>query len=361
MQARQESNLFPIVENKSDLSATMHIDLQDYFTAYDAGVAAYSDYRSRFAQSLEIEQIFIAQRFLDAATSACTVSEHQAIESSPAWQLTRESIYEIVKNGIDAVISAHNSDGRTNQLDLTLQVQLTAGEVQLTLQDNGNGFPPSFLDKVNSPQKQRAFMKAGGSEKRGSKKTDGVLPDAPEYFGGHGQGLRELVEKIIDKPRAGGVAFNKPARSEIVFRNNERSSGAIIQVTTSEAPLVAFKEDFSQPEEFKRGLKSFVPSYLRHKNTPMSASPLSMSSSPTSIGSKSSSDTNAVMNDDSSFSTSDDNKVGFSDGERSAPPSPVDVSMSDLSVIAKQQQIKIALQMETNQNEPKEPDAKVAP
>ncbi len=55
MQNRQESNLFPIVENQSDLSATMHIDLQDYFTEDDAGVAAYSDYRLRFAQSLEIE------------------------------------------------------------------------------------------------------------------------------------------------------------------------------------------------------------------------------------------------------------------------------------------------------------------
>ena len=304
MQYDEELNGFPITAHKDDLSATMHINIQDYFDAYAKGVDVYRKFRAAFGASIGFKQVYFASSFLDAATSGCTQEERQIIENSPAWALTEDSIYELFKNAIDSIISLHNVDGKTNQIDLTLKIHVTAENIELTIQDNGIGFTPSFLNKVNSLEKQMAFMKVGGSQKLGLKKPDHELPDFPEYFGGVGHGLRALDKKVIDTPLVGGRVFNKPERSSIEFKNDEHARGAIIQVTTSLEPLVPLKEAVVLPKAFKEGLKSFIPSYLRPRNTPKASdfSPTSSKEpSPTASNlSVSSSDTNLDISDPSS-------------------------------------------------------------
>lgn len=245
----------------------------------------------------------------------------------------------------------HNVDGKTNQIDLKLKIHLTAENIELTIQDNGMGFTPSFLNKVDTPEKQMAFMKVGGSQKLGAKKPDNELPKFPEYFGGVGHGLRALVKKVIDTPLVGGRLFNMPERSSIVFKNDEHARGAIIQVTTSLEPLVPLKEAVVLPKAFKEGLKSFVPSYLRPRNTPTSSEHSPMSSkdpSPTSS--------------DLSLSSS------LNDLNISATPSPVSVSISPepsgsaaADSINAQKKLKVALKSEKSHDKPDESKESASP
>jgi len=367
----QLSEIFPIKKNPSDLSATMIINMEDYFKAYKAGVDSYRKYRAYFSKAIAKYNAYYANDFFDAATFACSASDRQAIEKSPAWCLIQGSIYEIVKNGVDALISAHRLDIKKNQLELTLKLELTQDKVRVTIQDNGIGFSQKFLASVDSPGKQEAFI-GGSDKKRGVQETDGVLPAHPEYFGGVGDGLRELIKKIT-KTSLEGIYYDKPPISEIVFTNNIDPPGAIIQVTTSRQPLVkAMTQEvvfrpvsiigdmlarlYTNPNcKIERSALSISesPSSISESPSSISESPSSISESPSSISAstssidiKSSSGGSAVVSDASLLSTSD--------VKCSEPLGPV-------NVVTKQQQIKTALQMETSANDPKKPDDNFVP
>lgn len=75
MKSEEELNAFPITANKNDLSATMHINIQEYFDAYAKGADVYRKFRDAFGASIGFKQVYFASGFLDAATSGCTQEE----------------------------------------------------------------------------------------------------------------------------------------------------------------------------------------------------------------------------------------------------------------------------------------------
>jgi hypothetical protein len=243
-----EDSLSIVDGDEKRISAKVFVNLQSYIDIFNAegqnglnfksSIALLSDQVSGLSGHLFWENI------LNCAikNTKLTLQQQYELKNSPACQYMYDGFVEILKNVMDEAILGHYEYGIAPQLELILDIDLSiAGQVTLTLTDNGRGFPLAFLEKTATLQDKDKYIR----ENKGSSKLD--TRNLPPLFGGAGLGLRILMAKtlygaVLTGPGVLIPKYEKPTVSEIYLENKASSlfneHGAVIIIRTSLAPLV---------------------------------------------------------------------------------------------------------------------------
>jgi len=212
------------------------------------------------------ESIYDFDIFADKALENFDGTKKRMIKNSPAYFFMRRQFAESLKNSIDSVLSYHEDDPShpKDTVELDLNISLIRGkqeEINITLSDNGVGFPPAFLEKIRTKARREGsdYYHQAATNKPVAERLDRKKHRL--FMGGAGQGLAELAG-LVDKgnPKFGrekghgehqdgerqtdGLAENTtyelPKKSELVFSNKCETSdehGAVISITTSKDPI----------------------------------------------------------------------------------------------------------------------------
>ncbi|MDF1758487.1 MAG: ATP-binding protein [Legionellaceae bacterium] len=181
------------------------------------------------------------------------------IKESPAYYFIKKEFAEILKNAIDGKLKPHEQE--IVNIDTKLEMDLEIydnddGTISIKITDNGSGFPPDKLNQIKDKESRENYdcYHAVGSEKKSQNGRKLLI-------GGAGRGLRELMgladvgdanygqggkfrsfdaDDDITDDKVESLTFTPPDISELLFDNKKggNETGAIIEVTTSQAPLV---------------------------------------------------------------------------------------------------------------------------
>ena len=227
------------------ISSTLTINLDPYVDSFKTDKQAHERYKVYFAEQLTIVQgAFLWEKMLQCAMNNAiengrmNTNQQTIIELSPIKTFLNDSFIEVIKNLMDEAILGSYALGTRAQLTLTVDIDLSDSDcICLTLTDDGRGFSPSFVEKVSTPQGRSTYiMEATPTHKEQENKA------FPRLFGGSGLGLRILMAQVLlgsDLSGPGVIKeqYEKPIISEIILRNHAGSSGAEIQIRTSQSPL----------------------------------------------------------------------------------------------------------------------------
>ncbi len=231
--------------NPRGISATLKINLQPYIDTYLSGDKEnHKSVRNNLTEQVSgVSGAILWEKLAECALNDA-ISRHQlskdeakAITNSPIYEFMKKSFVEITKNVMDEAILGDNP-----QLELNLSIDASHPDrFSLILADNGRGFPVEFLKKIATLEGKDTYILGAGSEKqRVEKKLAGK--EIPPLFGGAGLGLRDLMAQVVHGAELAGpgklyTIYEKPDIAEIEFRNHPRGSGAVIEITTSRAPV----------------------------------------------------------------------------------------------------------------------------
>lgn len=238
------------IEKSSYGEARLIIDLKSHLAAYHSGdktqlIQSHQALKNQIDRSL-----FNFQELAAAAIEDFPEESKANIIASPAYYFIGRQFVEIFKNAVDVVLQAYKAEQAYTEvmlsLDLKIEDHARENEVTIKISDNGTGFPASLLDAIGTKAQREA---CDYYHQRGSQKDS--TSSIRLFIGGAGRGIREfmgLADKgnpnfgqdtmgINTESHAYNQSFKRPERSELNFYNNN-AHGAVIEVTTSKAPLV---------------------------------------------------------------------------------------------------------------------------
>lgn len=212
---RSKNNNPPLTTAERDQLHMMQKELDKFFTHTDASVLFWD----------------IQDFCLDQYSPA----EQKELRNSPAVDLLRDSLKEMFKNSIDIFLDQQLKHPNTSNTTLkcNFNIEKSMDNAIVTFADSGPGFSNDFMQKLNTEEKQIAYMNSGQfSDKRGQ-----------GFTGGHARGLRELIHQILtgQMMRAGHSKTQRATHfdSEIHFSNNHNAycHGACVEIITQLAPV----------------------------------------------------------------------------------------------------------------------------
>lgn len=170
-----------------------------------------------------------------------------------ALEAMAESCVEIIKNSMDALIYQYLRKPDSAPTTMTLDFELTcpAGTelAQLSITDNGGGFPESYLAKQAERKTKEGIMTRYSSDKTSSESY---------FFGGRGLGLRLFFGKVLfgqnihSHLKAEQIYdFSVNPTTDIRLSNvvKDGATGACITIVSPIVPIPKLSRDFS-PSSF---------------------------------------------------------------------------------------------------------------
>lgn len=179
---------------------SISLDLGPYISAFENRERAPEVYRSL---ENELRAIVVRAnvnsywlRICELAMADLSLSCKNEIEKSPAVQIMTEHFVEIFMNAIDETLQANHAD-KTNStcMNMIIRIAADAHNVFIQIFDNGRGFPPEFLQKINTPSGRQNYM-LNAQHSTDLKKRDAHVSgtyNGPALVGGRGLGLRMFL------------------------------------------------------------------------------------------------------------------------------------------------------------------------
>lgn len=162
--------------------------------------------------------------------------------------LMHRHLSEIIKNSADVVVAhALKSSSPETEATLLFKADIQSPNVVLSIQDNGPGFPNTFLDEMEQGRHLSAEQFAAQELKTSSKSTTDS-----DSLGGRAFGVRNLIASAKYQSKIGGHVIEKEFESpkegqtDIAFSND---NGAVITITAPIQPLVELTEQASEVKE----------------------------------------------------------------------------------------------------------------
>lgn len=225
-------------------------------------------------------------RILSLYTDKFETEKVKAIENSPAVEILSEHFAEIFMNSIDETLQAHHADNHNSTvMEMTIRFDSSPKMVSIDIIDNGRGYPPEFIKKVQTSSTKRNEYILSPQGSTNLKKHDAHLRDkkpydGPDLVGGRGLGMRFFLadaqnDKLIGlgpNKKLNNIYPKSPAQS-LNFGNlqdlDENFRGAIINLTT---PLQPRKSHAELMQETKIKEKRIVADSRTDSNDSISAS-----------------------------------------------------------------------------------------
>lgn len=168
-----------------------------------------------------------------------------ALLTSPVVTILNVGFLEILQNCMDEIVCKHlNSDSCSDsaeaELVLNIQYELMEDTITVELADNGPGFSPDFLAKVNTYEAREKYIKT--KHERNPAKLD--------LFGGEGHGLSMLIAHLEHGASLDKGLNLKPKEhilpnSSVMECRNHHKGGAIISMTSTISPREKIKMAFN--------------------------------------------------------------------------------------------------------------------
>jgi len=120
---------------------------------------------------------------------------------------------ELLKNSIDANLKAYLCGQSENtEVKIATRLEVENERLNITVKDNGSGFPASFLSNFESYIQTKAYKTKTASQD----KSDA----AQFYLGGAGRGIPQLLCYLLD-----GELLNAPGKYDKIYEVDPHSTG----------------------------------------------------------------------------------------------------------------------------------------
>ncbi len=252
------------IESNGEGNVDLTIDLGLYIQTHEnREVDPYTYRRVRNELELTVSRSSVDEhwkRILNFCTDGLPDEQVSAINQSPAVEILEEHFAEILMNSIDETLQAHHADNShptVMELTVILDNLVNPNLVSIYIIDNGRGYPPDFLNQVQSTPKKREDYILNSQRTKDLKKVDAHIGTksytGPTLIGGHGLGMRYFLadaqnDQLIGMGHSKRLKHIYPKSEDYVldFGNlqdlDEEHSGVIIHLVTPISPRISFAE-----------------------------------------------------------------------------------------------------------------------
>lgn len=258
--------MISILEKTGKLSSRLIIDLEKHLHAYKEGTV-----EELKASHMELKnEVAICQITFEILVNQALEGENpktlDVVINSPAYHYAKKEFAEILKNSIDSKLQQQEKLAGYNEnavllLDINIDIDTKNKNIRFRISDNGMGFPEKKLLLFQNKKLRESsdYYSNAGSDKYASS-DDSDSEHRKLVMGGAGKGIKELIG-LADKGNANygqehgnfyldydnedmmcdnveNRTFDLPRVSDLQFYNKNIGTGAVIDITTSQEPIV---------------------------------------------------------------------------------------------------------------------------
>ena len=258
--------MISITQKTGRFSSRLVIDLEKHLNAYKKGTdKELRDSHMELANEVAICQITF-EMLVTQALEREDLADYHIVVNSPAYHYVKREFAEILKNAIDSKLQQQEKLGEHNHnaillLDIKIDIDKNNNNIRFVISDNGMGFPDRKLSLFQNRELRESsdYYTHVGSDKYSSSE-DSDLEGRKLVMGGAGRGIREMIG-LADKGNANygqgrsydfsdsdnedmmcdnveNRTFDLPRVSELQFYNKDNGNGAVIDIITSQEPIV---------------------------------------------------------------------------------------------------------------------------
>lgn len=263
------------IQKSSDGYVDINMNLEPYINAFHNRNANPREFR-KLKNELENKVTRASANsywleIFDLCTDEMSDEERDALSNSPVVEVLEEHFIEILMNSIDEAIQANHADAEyqsSMNMRLMLDADRDPGLVSFYLMDSGRGYPPKFLNKVQSTDEARQQYICRTQRTENLQKMDAHVSesqpyDGPDLVGGHGLGMRHFLADAQNDQLVGNGpnkklkhVYPKSEASFLDFSNLQDYSpdytGAMLHFCTPIAPRKTFAEIQEMEEDTRR-------------------------------------------------------------------------------------------------------------
>lgn len=210
-------------------------------------------------------------RILSEYTNNFETEKVKEIENSPAVEILSEHFAEILMNSIDETLQAYHADNHNSTvMEMTIKFDSKPNMISINIIDNGRGYPPEFLKKVQTSEERNNYIlsQQGSTDlkKHDAHLRDKKPYDGPDLVGGRGLGMRFFLADAQNKKLTGlgpnkklDNIYEKSSHQSLTFGNLQDQDGnlrgASINLISTLQPRKIIAE--SMPETKIKGNRMF--------------------------------------------------------------------------------------------------------